>query len=231
MKRHLDVQLEKLRTKLVKMCTLVDEQFQLALKSVEEHSNEWSQLIIERDAIVDNYDLKIEKYCQKMVALNQPVAMDLREIMSSLNINSNLERSGDHAVNITENYKLIHNHYDIYTQTKLPEMILIVKEMLRNSIDAYISGDPKLGEKVLVSEKTLDELNKDNHQILVDIMKQSPDNIETGVVYLVISRQIERAGDHATNIAEGVIFIHEATNIRHNYEKLFFNDEKELEEE
>lgn len=210
------------------MCSLVDEQYQLALRSLEERNIEWAKLIIERDAIVDKYDLKIEKYCQKMVALNQPVAMDLRHIMSALNINSNLERIGDIAVNIVENYLLINKHWDLYQQTKLPEMILIAREMFKNAIDAYINGDPKLAEKVLLADKTLDALNKENHAILIELMKQSSDNIESGIVFLVLSRQIERSGDHATNIAEDVIFIHEATIIRHNYEKLFFEDDDDL---
>jgi phosphate transport system protein len=210
------------------MCSLVDEQYQLALRSLEERNIEWAKLIIERDAIVDKYDLKIEKYCQKMVALNQPVAMDLRHIMSALNINSNLERIGDIAVNIVENYLLINKHWDLYQQTKLPEMILIARDMFKNAIDAYINGDPKLAEKVLLADKTLDALNKENHAILIELMKQSSDNIESGIVFLVLSRQIERSGDHATNIAEDVIFIHEATIIRHNYEKLFFEDDDDL---
>jgi phosphate transport system protein len=211
------------------MCSLVDEQYQLALRSLEERNIEWAKLIIERDAIVDKYDLKIEKYCQKMVALNQPVAMDLRQIMSALNINSNLERIGDIAVNIVENYLLINKHWDLYQQTKLPEMILVAREMFKNSIDAYISGDSKLAEKVLLSDKTLDALNKENHSILIELMKQTSDNIESGIVFLVLSRQIERSGDHATNIAEDVIFIHEATIIRHNYEKLFFDEDDDFE--
>lgn len=228
MRRHLDTQLDKLKVKLIKMCSLVDEQYQLALRSLEERNIEWAKLIIERDAIVDKYDLKIEKYCQKMVALNQPVAMDLRHIMSALNINSNLERIGDIAVNIVENYLLINKHWDLYQQTKLPEMILIARDMFKNAIDAYINGDPKLAEKVLLADKTLDALNKENHAILIELMKQSSDNIESGIVFLVLSRQIERSGDHATNIAEDVIFIHEATIIRHNYEKLFFEDDDDL---
>ncbi len=232
-KRHFDIQLEKLRSKLIRMCTLVDEQLQFALRTIDEQNTEWVKLIVERDAIVDKYDVKIEKYCQRMVALNQPVAMDLRQIMSALNINSNLERIGDIAVSIVENYSLLEDSRNIYQQTKLSEMIGIAKVMLKHSIDSYITGEPKLAEKVILSDKNLDRLNKENHKILINIMKQSPDNIEAGVVFLVISRLIERCGDHATNIAEGVIFIHEATVIRHNYESLFFNDEqeKEMEEE
>lgn len=230
LKRHLDVQLEKLKTKLIKMCSLVDEQMQLSYRTIEDRNPEWAKLVIERDAIVDKYDLKIEKYCQKMVALNQPVAMDLRQIMSALNINSNLERIGDIAVNLVENFLLINNHWDMFQKTKLPEMISVAKDMFKNAIDAYINDNSRLAEKVLLSDKLLDSLNKENHRILIEIMKQSPEYVESGVVYLVLSRQIERGGDHATNIAEDVIFIHEAHIIRHNYEKLFFDeDEEELE--
>lgn len=209
------------------MCSLVDEQVQSAIKAVEEENLDLANIVIERDKKVNKYDVKIDKICQKIFALAQPVAMDLRYIMSSLTINSNLERIGDIAVNIAENVVLIQKKPEFYHNTKLEEMFNLTKRMLKNSIDAFIGGNPELAKEVILTDDIVDKLNVENHQILKSIMKQSPDNIEGAVALLVISRELERLADHSTNIAEDVFFIVEAQLIKHKYEKYLFGDEKE----
>ena len=231
MERLLDEHLEKLKTRVLKMCSLVDEQVQFAVKAVEEDNLELAQSVIDRDKKVNKIDVKIDKICQKIFALGQPVAVDLRYIMSSLTINTNLERIGDIAVNIAENILLIKKKPVFYSETKLEEMFKVSKEMLKNAIDAFISGDAELAKKVLLADDIVDKLNAENHTILKNIMKQTPENIESGVALLVISREIERMADHSTNIAEDVFFIVEAQLIKHKYEKyLFSDDDAETEE-
>ncbi|WP_337871808.1 phosphate signaling complex protein PhoU [Ignavibacterium sp.] len=230
MHRLLDEHLEKLKTRILKMCSLVDEQFQLAVKAVEEENLEIAKLVIGRDAKVDKYDLKIEKICQKIFALSQPVAMDLRMIMSSMTLNTDLERIGDISVNIVENILLIKKKPEFYNRTKLPEMFSVTKEMLKNSIDAYINGNAELAKKVIISDDKVDKLNEENHSILKEIMKENPDNIEPAVALLVISRELERIADHSTNIAEDVFFIVEAQLIKHQYEKYIFGEEESEED-
>ena len=231
MERLLDEHLEKLKTRVLKMCSLVDEQVQFAVKAVEEDNLELAQSVIDRDKKVNKIDVKIDKICQKIFALGQPVAVDLRYIMSSLTINSNLERIGDIAVNIAENILLIQKKPVFYPDTKLEEMFKVSKEMLKNAIDAFISGNAELAKKVLLADDIVDKLNAENHTILKNIMKQTPENIESGVALLVISREIERMADHSTNIAEDVFFIVEAQLIKHKYEKyLFGDDDAETEE-
>lgn len=227
MERHFEQQIEKLKTRLIKMCSLVDEQVELAIKAFFENSNDLANVVIDRDKKVDKYDVKIDKICQKIIALNQPVAMDLRLIMSALTINTNLERIGDIAVNIAESVNMLKGNPDFITQTKFVEMSNQVKEMIRNAIDAFIENDAKLAQKVILSDNSVDNLNADNHKILIEIMKQNPNNIEPAVALLVVSRQLERLGDHATNIAEDVYFIVEAQLIKHKYEKYLFGDEDE----
>lgn len=227
MERLLDEHLEKLKTRVIKMCSLVDEQVQTAIKAVEEENLELAQQVIDKDSKVDKYDNKIDKICQKIFALTQPVAMDLRLIMSSLTINSNLERIGDLAVNVAEYAIMIKKKPDFYKQTRLEEMFKVVKQMLKDSIDSYIGGNETLAKSVIETDDHLDKLNFDNHKILIEIMKQNPDNIESAVALLVMSRQIERLGDHCTNIAEDVFFIVEAHLVKHKYEKYLFGDEKE----
>ncbi len=227
MERHLDIQLEKLRTRVIKMCSLVDEQVEYALRAVEEHNIELANLVIDRDSKVDKYDLKIERICQKIFALSQPVAMDLRMIMSSLTINTNLERIGDIAVNIAELVRVFESKAPYFDRVKFREMAVIVKEMIKNSIDSFIENDVKLAEKVVKSDDLVDELNRENHKILIGIMKESPDNIEQAVALLSIVKHLERLGDHATNIAEDVYFIVEAQLLKHSYEKFLLNKMEE----
>ncbi len=227
MERQFDQQLEKLKTKILKMCSLVDEQVELAIKLIEEDDPSLADIILEKEKKVDKYDIKIDKICQKIFALNQPVAMDLRLIMSALTINTNLERMGDIAVNIVENSKLIGKKPEWIIKTHFGEMAKIVREMIRLSIDSFIQDDAQLAKKVIETDATLDRLNKENHQILVNLMKQNPEDIQPGVALLVISRQLERLGDHATNIAEDVYFIVEARMVKHKYEKYLFSDDTE----
>ena len=223
MQRLLDEHLEKLKTRVIKMCSLVDEQVQLAIKAVEEDNLELANTAIEMDKKVNKFDVKIDKICQKIFALSQPVAMDLRYIMSALTINSNLERIGDIAVNISENIVLIKKKPEFYGQTKIEEMFRIVQQMLKNAIDSFIGENAELAKKVILSDDIIDKMHDDNHKILKEIMKQSPDNIEPAVALLVISRELERLADHSTNIAEDVFFIVDAQMIKHKYEKYLFS--------
>lgn len=227
MERVLDEYIEKLKTRVIKMCSLVDEQVQWAINAVEEENVELAKEVIERDNKVDKYDNKIDKICQKIFALTQPVAMDLRLIMSSLTINNNLERIGDIATNIAEYVTMLNKKPKFFSQTKLEEMFIVVKKMLKDAIDSYIGGNEVLARSVIDSDNHLDKLNAENHNIFVNIMKQNPDNIEPAIVLLVMSRQVERLGDHCTNIAEDVFFIVEANLVKHKYEKYLFADDKD----
>lgn len=231
MERQFDIQIEKLKKKILKMCSLVDEQVEFSIKAIDENDHELAKLVIERDVKVDKYDVKIEKICQKIFALNQPVAMDLRLIMSAITINTNLERIGDIAVNIAENFLILKSKPDFISATKYFEMSRLVQEMIRNAIDSFIQNDPKLAQKVIRTDSIIDKYNIDNHQILIELMKENPNNIEPAVALLVISRQLERLGDHATNVAEDVFFIVEAEMIKHKYEKFIMDDNSDEEDD
>jgi phosphate transport system protein len=227
MERQFDQQLEKLKTRIIKMCSLVDEQVEFAIRCIEEENSDLAKLVIERDKKVDKYDVKIDKICQKIFALNQPVAMDLRLIMSALTINTNLERIGDIAVNIAENYLYMKKKPAFIDRSNFYKMAKVAKEMIRHSIDAFIDNNAQLAKKVIETDNILDSYNIENHKILIEVMKENVDNIESAVALLVISRQLERLGDHATNIAEDVFFIVEAQMIKHKYEKILFSDDSD----
>lgn len=224
MERQFEIQMEKLKNRILKMCSLVDEQFDSAIKVIEEENIELAKQVIEKDNKIDKYDVKIDKACQKLLALRQPVATDLRFIMSAMTINSNLERIGDIAVNIAENFLLLGKKPPFLDKSNFSPMAKLVKEMIRNSIDSFMNNDPKLAQKVIETDKILDKYNIDNHQILINVMKENKDDIEAAVALIVICRQLERLGDHATNIAEDVYFIVEAQMIKHKYVKYIFDE-------
>jgi phosphate transport system protein len=226
-----ELQMEKLKNRILKMCSLVDEQFDSAIKVIEEENIELAKQVIEKDNKVDKYDVKIDKACQKLLALSQPVATDLRFIMSALTINSNLERIGDIAVNIVQNFLLLKKKPSFLDKSNFHPMANLVREMIRNAIDSFIKNDPKLAQKVIEKDSILDQYNVDNHQILINVMKENKDDIEAAVAMLVICRQLERLGDHATNIAEDVYFIVEAQMIKHKYVKYIFGELEEDDED
>ena len=231
MERKFEIDMEKLRTRIIKMSSLVDEQVEFALKAIDEENLELSQSVIDRDGKVNKYDRKIEKICQRIIALNQPVAMDLRLIMSALTISTNLERIGDLAKNISNNFSEMKSKPEFISETKHFEMAKVAKEMLRDAVDAFNEGNIELAKKVIDTDDTLDELYHQNRKMLIEIMKNKADNIESAVNLLEISRQLERIGDQSTNIAEDVYFIVEAQLIKHKYEKYIYTELSKDEDE
>jgi len=227
MERHFEQQIEKLKTRLIKMCSLVDEQVELSIRSIKEPNIELAQLVIERDKKVDKYDLKIDKICQKLLAITQPVAMDLRLIMSSLLINNNLERMGDMAVNIASQADYFKEKPDFLNEIKFDEVTKTVMEMVRSSIDSFIDKNAVLAQGVLKMDDEVDKLVIENCNTLIEIMKRDKNNIDQAVRLYTIMHNLERLGDHSTNIAENVYFIVEAQVIKHRYEEILWKREEE----
>ena len=227
MERQLDIQLAKLKKRLFKMCSLVDEQVNNAIAAVEKEDLKLAELVIEMEKKVDQYDVKIEKTCQKIFALNQPVAMDLRLIMSAMSLDMNLERIGDNAVNIAEYIIEMKKKPQFIKETKFEDMAKLVRVMIKTAIDSFIDNNAEYARKVIEMDDDLDKLDKENQRIIVEIMKKDSKYIEEGVAMLGISRMMERLGDLATNIAEDVYFIVEAHLIKHRYEKYLFRDDED----
>lgn len=231
MERHFDEQIENLKTKLIKMGSLVDEQVEFALRSISEANMELASLVIERDDKVDRYDRKIDKICQKLFALNQPVATDLRLIMSSLIINSNLERIGDLAVNIARSAEQLKDKKPFYSNILFNEISAAAREMVKRSIDSFIDNNQKIAETVIKMDDILDDYVKKGCDLLIEIMKGNKGNIEDAVRFYSMYHDLERIGDHSTNIAESVFFIIEAHIIKHRYEDFILKTQKDEEEE
>lgn len=223
MDRPFDIQIEKLKTKLIKMCSLVDEQVEFAIRAVTEVNKELADIVEERDKIVDKYDIKIERICQKLFALNQPVAMDLRLIMSALKINANLERIGDLAVNISHQAKDLKEIPGFYKTINFTETADITREMIKLAIDSFIGDDLELAKKVITSDDRLDSIVDANSAHLIELMKQDPANVEPAIIFYSIFQELERLGDHATNIGEEVYFIVKAQLIKHRNDENIFD--------
>jgi len=230
MERIIDNQLAKLKKRLIKMGSLVEEQVGGAIRSLYNEDLELANQIIRGDEKVDKFDRKIEKTCQKVLALNQPVAMDLRLLMSAMSLDMNLERMGDNAVGMAKYIIEMKKKPSFFDQTKFKEMSELAKKLVKNSIDSFVDFNADYAKEVIELDSSLDSLTETNRQIIIDVMKRDLANIEAGVAMLGISRLMERLGDLSKNIAEDVIFIVEANLIKHKYEKYLFADDDDDDE-
>ena len=215
MDRQFGGQMEDLRVKLIKMSSLVDEQVEMAIRSIEEEDHQLAAYVIERDNKVDKYDMKIEKTCQMLFALSQPVAMDLRFVMSALKINNNLERIGDISTNITKSFVDLGKKPEFYNRLHFSEISALAREMIKDAIDSFINSKSELAKKVLDADDKLDDLVDENVGLLTSIMKEKPENVFPGLQFFRIFQNLERLGDHSTNIAEEVYFIINGISIKH----------------
>lgn len=231
MERQFELHLAKLKTRIIKMSSLVEEQIELAIRAIEEENKELAALVREREEKVNSLDRKIEKTCQKIIALSQPVAMDLRLVLSALTINTNLERIGDLAKNIVRSYLEFEKKPSFLGATKYPEMTKIAQKMINHAIDAFNNNDAELAKKVIEMDNNLDTLFAENRKEIIDLMKENPTLIDDGLRVLEICRHLERVGDHCTNVAEDVYFIVEANLIKHKYEKFIYSEIEDEEED
>jgi phosphate transport system protein len=216
MERHFERELQGLKDDLVAMGGLVDDQLGAAFHALFAGDVEEATRVIARDRKVDAFDIKVESECQRILALTQPVAIDLRLLMAALQINVQLERIGDIAVNVAERTEALVPFSDFLKRTRLLEMAQIARIMVRDSLDAFMTGNAALAERVLGSDDVVDSLNRSIFVSLVKQMQSQAELIEPGAHMLILSRHLERLADHSTNIAEDVIFLVRAEMVKHN---------------
>ncbi len=212
---YLEEEFEKLKVKLIKMGSLVEEQIEFALRSVFEGNRELAKLVLERDDKVDKFDIKIDKLCQRIFALTQPVAVDLRLGMSALSINRDLERIGDIAVNIAEKNEHLIGYSELLKDAGVNEMASKTQMILKNTLDSFINNDHELAYNVIDSDNIIDELDITVFNNIIEKMTQDKNLIKAGSFAISISKNLERLSDHCTNIAEEVIFLTESKIIKH----------------
>jgi len=213
--RHFTEELEALKSRLLAMGGLAEERVRLALQALVDRNHALLADVIAGDSRVDELRIEIDKRCLTLLALHQPVAIDLRTIVSAFKINADLARVGDLAVNISEAAQRYLRHPPVKPLIDLPRMGHLALKMLRQALDAFVSRDVSLAKTVLTLDDWVDALKNQIFRELLTYMLGDPRTIEPSVDLIFISRHIERVGDHATNIAEDVIFIVDARDVRH----------------
>jgi phosphate transport system protein len=214
--RHFQEELEQLKTRLLEMGGLAEEQVRLAVKALTERDRELVALALNGDEPINRLHIEIDGRCFTLLALHQPMAVDLRAIVAAVKINTDLERVGDLAINIAEAARRYAQHAPVKKLIDIPRMANIAQNMLRDSLDAFVRRDTELAQRVLNEDDKLDDLKTQIFRELLTYMLQDPSTIEGALDLILISRHLERIGDHATNIAEDVIFMVSARDVRHH---------------
>jgi phosphate transport system protein len=213
---HFQEELEQLKARLLEMGGLAEDRVRSAIRALVERDPELVDRVVNGDGPINQLHIEIDSRCFKMLALHQPMAVDLRAIVSGVKINTDLERVGDLAINIAEAARRYLRHAPVKELIDIPRMAEIAHGMLRDALDSYVKRDIPLAQQVLNQDDALDSLKTQVFRELLTFMLQDPHTIEPALDLILISRHLERIGDHATNIAEDVIFMVSARDVRHH---------------
>jgi phosphate transport system protein len=213
---HFQEQLATLKERLLVMGGLAEERVRAAVEALVERDVDLVDRVQAGDEPINQLHIEVDDRCFKLLALHQPMAVDLRVIVSAVKINTDLERVGDLAVNIAEAVRRYLLHPPVKKLIDIPRMAEIAQRMLRDALDAYVRRDTSLAQSVLNQDDTLDALKTQVFRELLTFMLQDTATIEPSLDLILISRHLERIGDHATNIAEDVIFMVSARDVRHH---------------
>jgi phosphate transport system protein len=213
--RHFQDDLDVLKERVLAMGGLAEERVREAVRGLMDRDAAALDAVLSGDQPINDLHIELDDRCFKLLALHQPMAADLRVIVAAVKINTDLERVGDLAVNIGEAGKRYLRHAPVKPLIDIPRMGELAQSMLRDALDAFVRRDLALAEAVLVQDDTLDALKTQIFRELLTHMLQDPATIEPALDLILISRHLERIGDHATNVAEDVIFILSARDVRH----------------
>lgn len=219
MKRQFDADLDELRGRLLRMGSLCEEMVHYAVKVVVERDESYVGEVQAWEREVNALHIEIDDICLRLIALHQPAAGDLRLIAAAIKINSDLERVGDQAVNIAETGVYLCKEPKIKLGD-IPRMVEVAAGMLKDSLDAFSRGDTELARDVIRRDDEEDRLKSQTFNELVHLMQRDASAIQRGMDIILIARNLERIADHATNIAEDVIFMVIGKDIRHSAEKI-----------
>jgi len=212
---HFQEQLATLKERLLVMGGLAEERVRAIMEALVERDLSLVERVQAGDEPLNQLHIEIDDRCFKLLALHQPMAADLRAIVSAVKINTDLERVGDLAVNIGEAGKRYIQHAPVKPLIDIPRMGELAQKMLRDALDAFVRRDQSLAKAVLAADDTLDALKTQIFRELLTYMLNNPATIEPALDLILISRHLERIGDHATNVAEMVIFMVEGRGVRH----------------
>ena len=216
---HFQKELEKLKENLLRMAALVEKVISDAVQSLMKRDSELAQKTITSDDAINDLEIVIEEMCLKLLALRQPMAIDLRFITAAMKIVTDLERMGDQAVNIAERAISLNQEPQLKPYIDVPRMAEIVQSMVKDVLDAFVKQDSKLARSVCERDDLVDGLNDQVFRELLTYMISDSKTITRAVHLMIVSRCLERIADHATNIAEDVIFMVDARVIKHHAEE------------
>jgi phosphate transport system protein len=215
MQRHFHEELEALKQTLLAMGGLVEDQIRRVMKALLERDDVVAQEVIERDRRVNTYDVEVDEQCVSLLALHQPAAGDLRFITTAMKIVTDLERIGDQAVNIAQRVLELNVEPQLKPYIDLPRMAEKAQRMVKESLDAFVARDTALARQVCGEDAEVDALKEQIFRELLTFMMEDPRTIPRAIRLILISRFIERVADHATNIAEMVVYLVEGKMVRH----------------
>ncbi len=215
-RHHFEAELQALRNQLLRMGGLVEARVRRAVRSLVERREDDAQQIIATDGEVNQLQMDIDERCLRLLATQAPLASDLRLITSAMKINADLERMGDQAVNVAENAATLIPLPPLKPLIDIPRMAELAEGMIRDALDAFVKRDAALARAVLERDDQVDDLKDQVFRELLTYMMADPGTIQRALALILVSRNLERIADHATNIAEDVIFITEAKDVRHH---------------
>jgi phosphate transport system protein len=219
MERHFVQELEELKANLTAMGALAERAIRDAIKALLEQRADIAQHVLTSEQTINAMEMRNDDDIIDLLALQQPVASDLRFILAAMKINNDLERIGDHAVNIAESALTNASRPPLKVRLPIPEMSTTVMAMLRDALRGFVSNDPAICHAVLKQDDQVDQLNRETIDTLANIIRTQHEYIEEALEYVRVSRNLERVGDLATNIAEEVIFIAEAQIVKHHQQR------------
>lgn len=219
MDRHFDEELQTVKRKLVEMAALVEESITKSLDALHKKNEVIANEIRATDHNIDEMEIAIEDTCIELIARHQPVGSDLRFLVGAIKMNNDLERMGDHSVNIADCIKYVAEGPPIAKITNIWSMARIVKEMLRESVESFIHNDAARAQKVCERDSVVDEMRNETIRILLTYMLEEPEKIGSAIQYLLVAKNLERIADLSTNICEDVIYIAQARVIKHHAEE------------
>ena len=219
MERHFEHELEALKEQLLLMGGRVETVIHKSIASLERRDARLAQEIFDDDNVIDRLEIDIEERCLRLLALQQPLARDLRFITAALKISNDLERVGDHAVNIAGSAVRLAGQPLLKPLVDIPRMATIATGMLREALDAFVRRDGETARRICRRDDEVDDLNRQIYRELISFMIEDPTTISRALELILVARNLERVADLATNVAEEVVFIAEARIIKHHAEE------------
>lgn len=208
--------LDDLKEKLLVMAGMAEQAIQRAIEAYRVGDLSICELVVRSEPAINRMERDIDQMALDLLAMEQPMAIDLRFILAVIKINADLERVGDQAVNIAERVRDMQAYSSTELPVDIPKLATLAATMVRNALQAFINADPAMAEKVLLMDDEVDEMNRAVHRALIRRIEEHPECSQQALNVLIIARNLERVGDHATNIAEDVIFWVRGADVRHH---------------